>query len=140
MSDTTITKTVFFAASRQTVWSFLTDKDKLGTWFHRAEADLAAGEEYALLRDDDDGNPQKICWGEVSIMEPHDRLEYSVTVGPLGGLMTQVAWRLEDVAGGTRLTLHHSGIAANEETLGLVMALDAGWDAHLGDLRKLAAA
>jgi len=29
MSDSTIVKTVFFTAPRETVWSFLTDKDKL---------------------------------------------------------------------------------------------------------------
>ena len=33
MTDS-ITKTVFLKAPRDTVWAFLTEKDKLARWFH----------------------------------------------------------------------------------------------------------
>ena len=45
---TTISKTVFFAAQPDTVWTFLTDKEKLGLWYHPAEKNLVAGQGYAL--------------------------------------------------------------------------------------------
>ena len=38
---------VFQAA---TVWSFLTEKDKLAQWFHSPESDLEEGKEYTLAR------------------------------------------------------------------------------------------
>ena len=137
MSNTTITKTCFFTASRETVWSFLTDKDKLGQWFHPATADLKDGEDYALVRKDDDGNEQKICWGKVLEMDKPSTLVYSFTVGPLDSAMTTVTWTLDEIQDGTRLTLKHEGIskAAGDAAIGLLMGLDKGWDKHLDTLR-----
>ncbi len=132
MTDGTITKTVFFRASRETVWAFLTEKDKLALWFHPAAADLAAGEDYALLGSDGG----KMCWGTVAAMEPPARLVTTFTAGPFNGVMTTVTWTLEEVLGGTRLTLVHDGLeAAGDGALELAAALDAGWDEHFGKLR-----
>ena len=138
MADTALTKTVFFAASRETVWSFLTDKDKLALWFHRAEADLAPDQDYALVAKGGNGEPVKQCWGRVLEMKPPTSLVYSFTIKPLGGAMTTVTWTLEETHGGTKLTLKHDGIgaAAGEAALGLLMALDTGWDEHLARLRS----
>lgn len=44
MSTTTIQKSLFLKASRETVWAYLTEKDKLGEWFHPADRDLAEGQ------------------------------------------------------------------------------------------------
>jgi uncharacterized protein YndB with AHSA1/START domain len=90
MPDSTIVKTVFFDAPRETVWSFLTEKDKLAQWFHPTEADLAQGQDYALIDRADDGSTVRQCWGTVVQMEPPARLVYSFTVKPLGGAMTTV--------------------------------------------------
>ena len=49
MSNTIITKSIFLKASRQTVWAFLTDGEKLGEWFYRCEGgDLQAGQDYVF--------------------------------------------------------------------------------------------
>jgi len=137
MTDATITKTVTLAASRETVWAFLTDKDKLAEWFHPAEADLVEGEDYALTGTAEDGSPVRLCWGTVEEMEPPSRLVYTFTVAPLGGVMTTVTWTLEEDAGGTRLTLVHEGLGAAAETApDLLAALDAGWDKHLAALGR----
>lgn len=143
MTQTTITKSIFLKAPREVVWAFLTEKEKLALWFNPAEADLALGAEYALLGADKDGNAEKICWGEVLEMEKPTRLVYSFTVKPLAGAMTKVTWDLQDVTvgtnlKGTKLSLTHEGIsaAAGEAAMGLLLALDAGWDAHLLDLRQ----
>ncbi len=138
MTDATITKSIFFTASRETVWAFLTQKEKLALWFHPAQADLVEGEDYALIRKEDDGSVTKQCWGTVLEMDRPSRLVYTFTIKPLGGQMTTVTWMLTEVHGGTKLSLQHEGIgaAASDAALGLLMALDAGWDKHLAALRS----
>jgi len=139
MENPTLTKTVFLAASRETVWSYLTEKDKLVQWFNPSdvpmEDNLTMGEEFAVFSDANDGT--KLCWGSVLEMDPPSRLSYSFTVGPLNGAMTNVAWTLEEAHGGTVLTLEHEGIAnaAGEAAFGLLSGIDAGWDRYLGALR-----
>ena len=138
MSTTTIHKTIFLNASRETVWSYLTDKDKLGEWFHPAESDLVEGKPYILLSDATDSE-SKICWGDVLSAKKPSFLSYTFTVKPMGGAMTTVNWTLEDVTGGTRITLAHEGIgeAMGDSALGLLMALDKGWDEHFAKLRSI---
>jgi len=141
MANDTITKSIFLAAPRETVWTFLTRKDKLGLWFHPAEADLAKGQDYNLIRKEEDGSSTKMCWGSVLEMSAPDYLSYSFTIKPLQGQMTTVSWTLEEVHGGTKLSLTHEGIgsAAGAAAMGLLTALDAGWDKHLAQLREVAA-
>lgn len=136
MTATTMTKTIFLKAPRETVWAFLTEKDKLARWFHPAEEDLKEGADYTLL--DQHGNMDRICWGKVLEMRPHGSLVYTFTVKPLNGAMTTVRWTLEEAAGGTRLTLVHEGIeqAAGEAAFRMLTALDAGWDEHFGRFRR----
>ena len=70
-------------------------------------------------------------------MEPPSVLVYTFTIKPLNGVMTTVTWTLEEIYGGTKLTLEHEGLdAAGSAALGLLAALDAGWDRHLGGLRE----
>lgn len=136
MSKSTIEKTIFINASREVVWRYLTEKDKLALWFHPAAADLVEGREYALIKESEDG-VEKLCWGDVLSMNPPESMEWTFTVQPLGGAMTTVLWTLEEVHGGTRVSLKHTGIgeAAQAAALGLLMALDAGWDEHFARLR-----
>jgi len=138
MTDAIITKSVFFAASRETVWAFLTEKDKLALWFHPAESDLAENQDYALIHKEDDGSTTKQCWGTVLEMDKPFRLVYTFTIKPLAGAMTTVTWTLEEAHGGTKLSLEHEGIgaAAGEAAMGLLMALDDGWDKHLASFRS----
>ncbi|MFW2440613.1 MAG: SRPBCC family protein [Arenicellales bacterium] len=139
MSNSTLVKTYIFATSRETVWSFLTKKDKLAQWFHPATADLVEGEDYALVRVDDDGTQIKQCWGTVLQMDKPNSLVYTFTIEPLNGSLTTVTWRLEEVQGGTKLILQHDGIeeAAGEASISLLLALDKGWDKHADQLRNL---
>ncbi len=140
MRTTTITKSVFFNASRETVWAFLTDKDKLGEWYHPAETDFAVGENYCLYRQDETGTKVPQITGRVIEMDAPARLVTTFIIGPFQGKETTLIWELQSAAGGTRLSLHHEGVAeaAGEGAMQLLMALDEGWDKHLGDLRKTA--
>jgi len=133
-----MTKTVFIDAPADTVWAYLTDKDKLGQWFHPAREDLQLNEEYELYDQNDAERADRICWGNVLEMDRPHRLVYTFTVKPLNGALTTVTWTIEPASGGTRLTLVHEGVAeaAGEAALGLLRALDKGWDEHFGRLRS----
>ena len=137
MTHTTITKSIFLDAPRETVWAFLTEKDKLALWFQPAEADLVENQDYALIKKEDDGSTTKICWGNVLEMQKPSRLVYTFTINPFGGAMTTITWTLEDAFSGTKLSLTHEGIseAAGEAAMNLLMHLDEGWDKHLVKLR-----
>jgi len=139
-STTVITKTSFFDAPREVIWSFLTDKDKLAEWYHPAEKDLAPGEDYNLFRKADDGAHVRQIWGRVIEMAAPDKLVMTFCIDPFGGRETTVTWVLEAAAGGTRLSLTHDGIAeaAGGAALPLLQALDHGWDAHIQRLRDAA--
>ncbi|MBX2885773.1 MAG: SRPBCC domain-containing protein [Granulosicoccus sp.] len=137
MSDTTLTKTIYLPTTPEVVWSYLTEKEKLAQWFHPSNATLVEGKDYELLERQSDGSTQKVCWGTVVSMNKPHRMEWTFTVKPLNGAMSSVVWTLEPSAGGTRLTLTHEGIgdAAGDAALGLLLALDSGWDQHFATLR-----
>jgi len=141
MTDTTISKSIFLSAAREIVWQFLTDKDKLGLWFHPAESNLIEGQDFALVKTEDDGSTTKMCWGTVTAMNEPSSLTYTFTIKPFGGTMTTVTWTLEEILGGTKLSLKHVGLgeAAGDAAMGLLLALDGGWDKHLTALRSASA-
>lgn len=140
MNTTTITKSVFFNASRETVWAFLTDKDKLGEWYHPAETDLTEGEDYNLYRVDETDKKIVQISGRVLEMNAPSKLVTTFVIDPFNGNETTVTWILDEAAGGTRLLLTHEGVAeaTGEAAMHLLTALDKGWDEHLSDLRKAA--
>ncbi len=141
MSDAhTIIKSIFIAAPREAVWAYLTEADKLGKWYHRGEADLSEGAPYRLLSSGEDGKDSALVWGEVREWSPPSKLVTTFTIGPIGDAETLVTWTLSSVQGGTRLLLTHEGIAnaAGDAPLGLIKALDTGWDKHLSGLRASA--
>lgn len=140
MTNTTIFKSVFFNAPRDVIWSYLTDKDKLGIWYHPAESDLKAGSDYTLIGQNEDGTSKPQVWGHVLEMNKPSKLVTTFNIPPFQGVETTVTWILEEAAGGTRLSLTHEGIAEAGGTaaMHLLMALDDGWDRHLGRLRESA--
>ncbi len=142
MSVTTLSKSIFLTATPETVWRFLTEKEKLGQWFHPSKEDLTEGREYELLETGDDGISKTVCWGTVVSMDEPNSMQWTFTVTPLGGAMTTVHWKLEAMTGGTRLTLTHEGVseAAGESALGLLIALDKGWDEHFMSMRSVVSA
>lgn len=137
MSDTRIEKTVFINAAPENVWLYLTDKEKLGEWFHSANVNLSAGKDYQLLGDS--GNA--VCWGRVIEAQAPNRLVYTFTHSHLDGVETTVIWELSPVHGGTMLKLTHEGLAndAVSDPLGMLISHDKGWDDHFGRLREKAA-
>ena len=131
MTDT-LNKTIYMKASKEDVWAFLTDPEKLALWFHKPKGALADGKDYAIYGTT---SGDKLMWGTVNVANPHDYLEYSFTITPMGDATSTVKWTLEAVDGGTRLSLAHEGLPAGEDAFGLTVALDNGWDKHFADLR-----
>ncbi|MGB0800068.1 MAG: SRPBCC family protein [Planktomarina sp.] len=130
MTDTTLRKTILLQAEPAQVWEYLTDPDKIATWFHKPQAALALGETYEMLGKD---SGEVFMSGKVLVAEPHTRLEYEFHLVPMGNTQSHVAWTLEAVEGGTRLSLVHSGLP--QAAMGLAFGLDKGWDGHLGQMR-----
>ncbi|MCR9213116.1 MAG: SRPBCC domain-containing protein [Proteobacteria bacterium] len=140
MTESTLKKTLFLNASRETVWTFLTDKDKLGDWYHPAEKNLAEGQDYQLYRIADDGAKIPQIWGKVLKMQPPALLITTFDIEPFEGRSTTLTWELLEAAGGTLLSLKHDGIleAAAEKANHMFQALDQGWDQHFITFRKAA--
>lgn len=133
MTDTTtLTKSILLRANKEQVWEYLTDPDKLAIWFHKPTKSLAAGQTYEMYGTE---SGKKLMWGETTVADPFDRLEMTFSIAPMNGASSHVVWTLQDVPGGTRLNLTHSGLPANEESFGLALALDKGWEDHMARMR-----
>ncbi len=133
MTNNVLRKMIYLKASKEQVWAYLTDPEKLAIWFHKPQKPLQGGESYEMFGTT---SGDKLMWGEVVTAEPHDLLEYTFSIGPMQGATSTVRWTLEAVEGGTRLSLEHSGLPTGEEAFGLTLALDKGWDDHIGRMRE----
>ena len=134
MTATVLRKSIYLKASPADVWAYLTDPDKLAIWFHKPETTLVEGD-YEMFGTE---SGDKLMWGKVLVAKPFTRLEYTFTIKPMGDQTSTVKWALEEVPGGTYLTLHHEGLPQGAEAFGLTLALDKGWDEHLGRMRASA--
>ncbi len=132
MTDTVLRKSIYLKATPAQVWAYLTDPAKLALWFHKPQTALVEGtyEMFGVESGD------KLMWGEVLLAEPFSRLEYTFTIAPMGDKTSTVRWALEDVPGGTNLSLLHEGLPQGQDAFGLTLALDKGWDDHLARMRS----
>jgi len=132
MTDTVIRKSIFLKATPDQVWPYLTEPEKLAIWFHKPPETLTEGAEFAMYGTT---SGDKLISGLVTRADPPSRLEYTFTVKPMGDAVSTVKWSLDAVAGGTRLSLEHSGLPQGTEAFGLTLALDKGWDEHISRMR-----
>lgn len=132
MTANTIRKTIFLKADKKRVWAYLTDPEKLAIWFHPPKVPLKAGAKLEMFGAE---SGDLLIWGEVLRADPYDALDYTFTVKPMNDAVSTVKWRLDAVAGGTRLSLVHEGLPETEEAFNVAMALDKGWDDHMGRMR-----
>lgn len=131
MTDNTIRKSVYLKATPAQVWAYLTEPEKLAIWFHKPDTTLVEGT-YAMYGTE---SGDKLMWGDVLTADPYTRLEYTFTIKPMGDAVSTVKWSLEEIDGGTRLSLAHEGLPQSQEAFGLLLALDKGWDEHMGRMR-----
>ncbi|WP_166415458.1 SRPBCC family protein [Cochlodiniinecator piscidefendens] len=131
MTETVLHKTIYLKATPAQVWAYLTDPDKLAIWFHKPTAPLNEGD-YEMFGAES-GN--KLMWGTVLKADPFTHLEYTFTIAPMGGATSTVKWQIEEVDGGTRLSLTHEGLPQGGEAFGLLLSLDKGWEEHMARMR-----
>ena len=134
MTENTLEKTIYLKATPAKVWEYLTSPEKLALWFHKPKVPLTDGA-YEMFGTE---SGDRLMWGEVLVAEPFTRLEYTFSIAPMAGQTSTVKWTLEEVAGGTKLSLSHEGLPQGEEAFGLTLALDKGWDEHLARMRDSA--
>lgn len=132
MTETTLQKSIYLKAPREMVWDYLTQPQHLAKWFHAPKVPLTAGADYTCYGKE---SGDAVIWGTVQRADPPDLLEYTFTVSPMGEAVSTVRWTLEDVPGGTRLSLSHTGLPQAAEAFDLTLALDEGWDKHLQHMR-----
>ena len=132
MTDTIIQKSIYLKATPDQVWDYLTDPEKLELWFHKPKTPLAEGQKLEMFGTE---SGDLLIWGTVHEMRRPEYLEYSFTVKPMGDAVSLVCWTLQPVAGGTRLSLEHTGLPQGADAFGLTLALDKGWDDHIGRMR-----
>ena len=132
MTAPTLRKTIILKASRETVWAYLTQPEKLAIWFHAPKAPLVEGEKLEMFGTE---SGDLLIWGDVHHARAPEYLEYTFTVAPMGDAVSTDKWTLDTVPGGTGLTLEHEGLPEGEAAFGLITALDKGWDDHMGRMR-----
>jgi uncharacterized protein YndB with AHSA1/START domain len=128
----TIERQMTFELPREVVWEAITDPDQLGRWFGtHAELDLRPGGEGVFTWEELDVSTRVT----VEAVEPPARFAYRWKPSGAGdgGPTTLVEFRLEEIAGGTRLTLVESGFA--QLAASSRQGNEFGWDAELGELR-----
>jgi uncharacterized protein YndB with AHSA1/START domain len=138
MTELKIVKTVFLKAPPSHVWKFLTEKDRLLTWFFAAENDLKEGGPFKMISNTYGKEGEPVCWGEVLEARKPVRLVHTFTHNHLGGAETKCTWTLEPVGEGTVLTLIHEGWESFEaDPFGMAANHDVGWDEFFQRLRHV---
>ncbi|MEM9575432.1 MAG: SRPBCC domain-containing protein [Pseudomonadota bacterium] len=133
MTTQALRKTIFLRATRDEVWAFLAEPDKLARWFHAPKAPLKQGDKLELFGTE---SGDLLIWGDVLVARKPEYLEYTFTVKPMGDATSLVKWTLTEVPGGTKLILEHEGLPAGADAFDLILALDNGWDKHFVQMRE----
>lgn len=133
MTNAVLRKTIFLRATRDEVWAFLTEPDKLAEWFHAPTTTLAEGHKLEMFGTK---SGDLLIWGDVLAARKPEYLEYTFTVKPMGDAKSLVKWTLTKVPGGTQLSLEHEGLPASAEAFDLILSLDDGWDKHFMQMRQ----
>ena len=113
----TIERQMTFELPRELVWAALTEADQLGRWFgSSAELDLRAGGEGSFTWEEH-GVTTRV---EIVSVEPpaHFAYRWEPAGASEGGPTTLVDFRLEEIPGGTRLTLVESASRGSEPSRG----------------------
>ncbi|MEM6708272.1 MAG: SRPBCC domain-containing protein [Pseudomonadota bacterium] len=136
-------KTVVLKAPTGHVWRFLTERDKLATWFHEGKADLVPDQPWVLVTNSQGKEGEPLLWGDIECWEPPSengvgRLTHTFTHDWLKGPPLRCDWRLTPAGAGCVLTLTHTGFDG-QGGAGFAEAADTdrGWDDHFVRLRTV---
>lgn len=136
----TIVASVEIAVAPERVFKALTDSTEIVQWWGSADtyrteafsADLRVGGRWQARGRAVDGKPYQVE-GEILELDPPRRLVQTWIPDWAPGLKTTLTYRLEAIAGGTRLTVRHEGFGAHRETF---EGHTIGWERVLGFLKN----
>ena len=129
MDPDRIERRLVLEAPRERVWASLTDAAELTKWFApRVELDLVVGGKGLFRWDEEDVTANAV----VEEIEEPSRFVYRWEASDGDGRMTRVEFDLEEVDGGTQLTLFESGFA--ELPPKSRADHEQGWDSELAEL------
>lgn len=131
---------VEIAVPPERVFRALTDPRELVKWWGAPEVyrteewkvDLRVGGHWEVRGHEADGKAF-VAQGQYVVIEPPHRLTLTWEPSWLPGLKTTLSYRLEAVAGGTRLTLRHEGFLGQGDA---AQSHTRGWEQVLGWLAK----
>lgn len=130
-----IERRLTLAAPRERVWASLTNAAELSKWFApKVDLELVVGGS-AVFHWDEQG---VTAHGVVEEIEEPTRFAYRWEASHGGGKTTRVEFQLEEVEGGTQLTLFETGFA--ELPPESRADHEEGWDSELAELREHLAA
>ncbi len=130
-----ISKEQLFNHSIDAVWRAITDQEEISTWFIEADFKATLGYQYTFKSSEENGCTQ--ITGEIKAATPYELIYTWIVEGT--GTETTVRWLLEEVDGGTKLVLEHSGISNyqdNETALAMFNSFNGGWDNCIIELDK----
>jgi uncharacterized protein YndB with AHSA1/START domain len=111
---------------RETVWQALTDSRALAAWLFDNDFEPRVGKTFTLKT-----RHLGVLTCTVRTLHPPRLMEW-VWSDPDSAVCTVVAFRLEEVEGGTRLTVRHTGPAKPEQRDDITV----GWPAKLDSLGR----
>lgn len=137
MKDIVVTRTLPYP--REMVWRALTDANELGAWLMPNDFRPEIGHRFTFRTKPAPGFDGTVHCEVLELVHP-ERVAFTWKGGPLD---TRVSFELEEVAGGTRLTLRHSGFGGLSNVIPRLV-LGFGWKdlltnkirAHLGGLKR----
>ena len=119
-----------YAHSRESVWRALIDQEALGQWLMKTDFVPEEGRSFQMWCETAEGGTDRyFC--KVIALEPLSRMLWSWLLDGREG-ETYVEFILENVSGGTRLIVRHSG----DRDPATIEAFKSGWPYKLGALES----
>lgn len=109
-----------YATDRDDLWSAVTTAERLSRWMADYRGDLREGGAWEVRGSDGE------VWCRGVVTSCHPPQTFTTTWHAVGEDPTELVVRLDEVDGGTRLTLTHAGIQS--------IFYGAGWQAYLEQL------
>lgn len=132
-----IEHTIRIEAPPEVVWRYFTDPARMARWLGDARLDATPGGELTVRLAE---GPRPVVRGHFTELQPYENIVFTFGWDPTPGVpelppgTTQVEVTLSAQAGGTLLTLRHTGVPP-----GLTADTGSGWAGFLSTLKTEAA-
>lgn len=129
-----ISKEQVFNNPIEVVWNAITKAEEMSVWLEPTNFQAVKGFKYVINAKAGDCPP---IVGEVLEADPYT-LVYSWII-EANPVETIVKWVLEEVEGGTKIYLEHSGIAgyAGDDVIAMFNSFSGGWERCFDGITKL---